>query len=26
VIPDHLGLGKQIARGFGVIEKQKEER
>ena len=26
VIPDQLGLGKQIARGFGVIEKQKEER
>jgi len=25
-IPDQLALGKQIARGFGVVEKQKEER
>jgi len=26
VIPDHLGLGKQCARGFGVVKRQKEER
>ncbi len=24
-IPDHLGLGKQVARGFGVVERLKEK-
>jgi len=26
LIPDFLGIGKQSARGFGVVRKRKEEK